>query len=124
METYDPLNAPDVEKWLETDESDRLLMAQDYHRRARTELPNAKVHAVVHVVVENQLAESITEVVEALDRLMAAGLDRHDALHAIGSVLAEHLFHGLEDGSGSDLNEPYLRDLEGLTAEKWLSSAE
>jgi hypothetical protein len=41
------------------------------------------------VAVETQLAEGHAEATAALDRLLQEGLDRHEALHAIGSVLAE-----------------------------------
>jgi hypothetical protein len=42
---------------------------------------------MAHVVVENQVAlGEATSVPEALDRLINEGLDRHDAVHAVGSV--------------------------------------
>ncbi len=96
-------------------------MVEDYHERAGIELPNVHVHAAIHVVVENQVAmgdELPTK--ETLDRLMVEGLDRHDAIHAIGSVLSTHLFDLLkqEPKRGFD-NEIYRRDLECLTAENW-----
>ena len=56
MQRYDPLNAPDPQQWLLLDEKERLGLVEDYHRQARVELPNAKVHAVAHVIVENQIA--------------------------------------------------------------------
>ena len=124
MEKYDPLTEPDSEEWLQADEGERMLMVEDYHRRARIKLPNARIHSTIHVVVENQLAELMLEVVAVLKRLMDEGLDRHDAIHAIGSVLAEHMFNALKGDAASDLNQAYLRDLKDLTAAKWLASAE
>ena len=124
MDDYDPLEAPDPEEWRESDEGERILTVEDYHRRARTKLPNRTVHATIHVVVENQLAEPVPEVVAVLGRLMEEGLDRHDAIHAIGSVLAKHMFSALQGDDTYDLNEAYLRDLKDLTAETWLASAE
>src|ERR1700733_3070308 len=53
---YNPLEAPDAEQWLALDEQERIQLALDYHTRARVELPNATVHATVHVIVENQIA--------------------------------------------------------------------
>jgi hypothetical protein len=50
-------------------------------------LPNAQLHAVIHVVVENQLALGEEVVVETLARLQREGLGRHDGVHAIGSFL-------------------------------------
>ena len=49
---YDPLNTPDPAAWLALDESERIQLVQDYHRRARVRLPNARVHASMHIVVE------------------------------------------------------------------------
>lgn len=94
MERYDPLIAPDPKKWLMLDEQERLDLVEDYHWRARVDLPNEKVHAIAHAVVENQIAIGEELRVErTLRRLMAEGLDRHDAIHAIGLVCFE-LLHG------------------------------
>jgi hypothetical protein len=56
MQRYDPLEAPDPGEWLALDEQERIDLVQDYHRRARIRLPNAKVHAVLHAIVEAQIA--------------------------------------------------------------------
>ena len=74
----------------------------------------------MHMIVENQLAERISPVEAALQRLESEGLDRHDAVHAIASVLAEHL-HGIIQGHSpeADPNEPYYRALEKLSAATW-----
>lgn len=50
------------------------------------------------LVAENQLAEAYLLAVEALARLRRDGLSRHDAVHAIGSVLAEHLWTQTQGG--------------------------
>ncbi len=121
---YDPLKLPDPEAWLAFDEGKLIELAMDYHRRMDEVLPNTRVHATIHVIVENQLA--MTEeipVQQTLNRLMGEGLDRHDAIHAIGSVLMLHL-HDMMTGKikGPDPNEPYHDELKRLTAEKWLRS--
>ena len=56
MQRYDPLEAPDPKEWLELDEQERIVLVQDYHRRARIRLPNKKVHATLHAIVEAQIA--------------------------------------------------------------------
>jgi hypothetical protein len=56
MQRYDPLVAPDLEEWLALDEGERIDLARDYHRKARIRLPNARVHATVHAIVETQIA--------------------------------------------------------------------
>ena len=79
---YDPLEAPEPEEWLAIDEAERIRLALDYHRRARVRLPNEKLHAVLHVVIENQIAlGDEIPVQHTAQRLMAEGLDRHEAIH-------------------------------------------
>jgi hypothetical protein len=120
---YDPNQAVDAEAWLELDEGKRIVLAEDYHQRAKLKAPNKKVHAVIHTIVENQVALGGEYPAAAkLQQLMDEGLNRHDAVHAIGSVLAEHLFEVMRGGGGDDLNAPYLKDLAKLTAKKWLAS--
>jgi hypothetical protein len=55
---------------------------------------------------------------------MEEGLDRHEAIHAIGSVLSEELFAMMskEEGQG-DLNAHYVEKLRRLTAESWRKQA-
>jgi len=95
MRRYDPEVAPDPAEWLALGELERIRLAEAYHNAAGIELPNLKSHAVFHSIVENQLAEELDPVVRAMARLLEQGLTRHDALHAIGSVVAEHLFEVL-----------------------------
>jgi len=122
VKRYDPLKAPDPKEWLATDEGERIEMVRQYHRRAKVKVPNARIHAAIHVIVENQIAEG--DALPArwkLDQLMAEGLDRHDAVHAIGCVFAEHLHDAMSDkvADESDPNAPYWAALEKLTAESW-----
>ena len=105
------------------DESSRLKMVVAYHRKKRFELPNERIHAAIHVVVENQVAlGDQTPVAATLDRLMNEGLDRHDAIHAIGSVLAGRIWEIARSDSEpqSDPNEPYFNELTELTAQGWI----
>ena len=91
---YDATQAPDPEEWIELDEWGRINLVLDYHRRKKLPVgENERLHGTVHVVVENELAMGDATVVPAtLDRLMREGLDRHDAIHAIGSVLVGIVF--------------------------------
>jgi len=124
MITYDPVKAPDVEKWLELDPQERVVLVEQYHKKARVALANRVLHATMHAVVENQLAEGIPVVQEALSRLMAEGLDRHDAIHAIASVVAKHTWHILRNEPVSgDPRERYFQAVRTLTARQWLDSA-
>jgi uncharacterized protein len=129
---YDPLEDPEPEQWLMTDEQQRIDLVLEYHQDAGISLPNEKVHAVLHVIAENQIADDELPVRRKLQQLMLEGLDRHDAIHAIGSVLAGHISHllreadeiGLPDklASGCDPNKAYFAELERLTAKSWLRS--
>lgn len=123
MEKYDPQIAPIPEDWLALDEDERISLVKTWHRKAKVKLPDANLHAVFHAIVENQLAQGQKSVREALARLRKEGLDRHDALHAIASVLVEHMHEFMARGHpDQDLDAAYLRRLEKLTAESWLNS--
>jgi len=120
MKSYNPEQAPEPEEWLASDEAQRIELVSAYHRRTREKLPNLRLHAAFHAVVENQLAEGIEVVRETLERLLAEGLDRHSGIHAIGSALAEHLSNLMrKGGKGPDPNEEYFRRLRSLTATSW-----
>lgn len=120
MKRYDPEVAPNARKWLALDEPDRIELVRKYHRNARIKLPDAGIHAVIHTVVENQIAVAHDPVIRAMERLISAGLSRHDAVHAIGSVLAEHLFDLLNDKvEAPDAMGIYDAAIERLTAESW-----
>lgn len=125
MDRYDPSQPPNPTEWLELDERERAILVEEHHRHARIDLPNATVHAIVHVVVENQLATNDDPVVRALARLMKAGLPRHDAIHALGSVVSEHIFDLLKRGAEStntaeSARARYYAAIERITAAKWL----
>jgi hypothetical protein len=69
--------------------SERIDRVIDCHRRVRFKRPNVRLHAIMHVVVENQiLLGDEAPVASTLARLMAEGLERHNALHAVVSVLS------------------------------------
>ncbi len=51
------------------------------------------------------------------------GFSRHNAIHAVGSVVAEHLAKLLDEGKGEgDPNVALERALNELTTEKWLAT--
>ena len=114
---------PDPQTWLALDEGERNFLVEDFHRQARIYLPKSAraLHAAIHVIVENQLALADQVIVRAtLQRLMDAGLTRHDAVHAIGSVLAEHTYNILHGESDTmDDHADYYAALQQLTVEKW-----
>jgi hypothetical protein len=125
---YDASTAPDPETWLQLDEQERIDLAIKYHRRYHLRMGQSpKLHGVTHVIVENQVAlGDVTVVPATLARLMREGLDRHDAIHAIGSILMGIVFDVLteKDDAGVDINARYGRELAALTAAGWRAQAD
>lgn len=120
---YDPEVAPDPSRWQALGEDERTMLAEAYHRRAGIEVPNMALHATMHAIVENQVAmgdESPTR--RAIERLMDEGLVRHDAVHAVASVLVAHLADASRAGGPN--KEAYNEAVERLTAETWRTSIE
>ena len=52
-------------------------------------------------------------------RLLKEGLDRHNAIHAIGTVVAGKIFQAVKHGE--DPTENYVEELNRLTAARWMS---
>jgi hypothetical protein len=89
---YNPLIEPDPKEWLLNDELERFQWIIEYHKRAKIKLPNVEIHGIVHLIVENQAAlGNETPVAQTLKRLIEEGLDRHEAVHAVGSVLVQYI---------------------------------
>lgn len=124
---YDADLQPDPAAWVALDESERIDAVIAYHHRTGVELENVKVHAIAHVMVENQVALGDPPLVSAtLARLMDEGLDRHDAIHAAGSVLLGIVFEATRgpDSGARDLNAQYNRELAALTAASWRAQSD
>jgi hypothetical protein len=123
---YDPAAAPDPAEWLALDESERMDRVEEYHRRAGISPPNEKLHAVFHVIVENQIARGDeTPVRRTVERLIGEGLDRHEAVHAVATALLDHVRDVMQadkaqlEAIAPHLNETYFAAVERLTAEGW-----
>jgi hypothetical protein len=96
----------------------RVLLVERYHRRARIKLPNIRLHAVFHVIIENQFASNNEPAVRAVDWLTKQGHSRHDAIHAIGSVLSGQIYERPRqknpDVAGEVLRAGRTADCEGM----------
>src|SRR5437762_1831944 len=117
MNTYDADREPNPNAWLGLEEDTKIDLVVAYHRRQRPKTPRVRLHATFHTIVENQLAANEPVVVETLKRLRHEGLSRHEAVHAIGSVLAAQLYHALkreQPDPGKDLNDAYATELRRL----------
>jgi hypothetical protein len=127
MLAYDPDQAPDPQQWLELDEQLRIDLAESFHRPTQVELPNIKAHAAFHAIVENQVAMQHPPVVRAMVRLAKQGLSRHDCIHAVCWVLAQH-FHELMTTTSGDppaaVQARYDAAVERLTAAGWRAQVE
>ena len=123
---YDANERPHSATWLELDENERIDAVMDYHRRAGVKLEDLKLHAITHVVVENQVVlGEPTPMPATLNRLVDEGLDRHEAIHAIGSILMSIVFDVSHDPAvGGDINARYSRELAKLTSAGWRSQVE
>ena len=122
MKHYDPEVAPVPSEWLALDESHRIQLAESSHRASREKVPNHTAHAAFHAIVENQIAEGLQPVARAMARLTKQGLSRHDALHAVGSVVTDHFFdamHAKDKDFSVTAQARYDAAVERLTAREW-----
>jgi hypothetical protein len=125
IDRYDPFVPPDPAEWLALDEAERIALVSDYHESQELDSPNLGAHAAIHVAVENQIA--LGDELPAKERarqLMAQGLDRHETIHAIASVLVGHIQYLMRRGEmpAEDANARYNSALKRLNARKWRRS--
>jgi len=72
------------------------------------------LHITIHAVIEEQVAKGQPpEVVETLERLQRAGLDRHEAIHRIGRVFGRCLWSTLQAQKPFDATR-YVSELREL----------
>ena len=121
MARYNPDTGPVAAEWLALDEVERVGLVEQYHTEAGIAHPQPKLHSTIHTVVENQLALSDAVVVETMQRLQTEGLSRHDAVHAVGTAVVEHVMAAFKAKaeSGPALTLQYIDRLKQLTAEEW-----
>lgn len=119
---YDAELMPDPEAWLAADEDERQLAVEYHHwRQPRPHelAPNPRLHAVLHAVIETQIAsDEPLEARQTLLRLTGEGLTRHDAIHAMATVLTEFVFEQRWDEA------EYVDKLAELSRDAFLGLAE
>jgi hypothetical protein len=124
MREYDPSATLDPEKWDLLDEDEKMALVQQYHEESDSDLPDLALHSLVHTIVENQIAlGDEIPVAATLARLEREGLDRHDAIHAIASILVNHLHEILSGSDAKEGHEQYYEAVTALTAESWSAQA-
>ena len=119
---YDPEKAPDPQEWLSLDGHERVRLVTNYHLAARTKIRNMRAHAALHALVEERIAHGFGPICRTIDRLQKEGLTRHEAIHAVASVLA-HSDHELVNKTGmwsaGDAQRELNARIEGLSASTW-----
>jgi hypothetical protein len=121
---YDADQAPDPAAWLGMNEHARLDAVRRHHDRGpHPPAPSPEAHHAFHVVVENQIAVgSPPAAAETLNRLIAEGLSRHEAVHALAGAASRRIFEMLKHKAPFD-DVAYASDLGQMTAAGWLASA-
>jgi len=121
MEKYQPSKCPIAQEWLALDESERVFLVREYHEDTNVSLPEdaMDLHASIHVIVENQIAMEHVPVPATIDKLIRQGLDRHEAIHAVGAVVSTNIYDLAAGNESSWDQNQYRRKLEKLTAKRW-----
>jgi len=120
MKEYKVSITPNPEEWLSLGEAERIDLVVDFIEKNEKDIetPAIKIHASIHVIVENQIAMESEPTPETYARLRKQGLNRHDTIHAIGAVIAEDMFDIMK-GNKDQIMSKYKDRLEKLTAKRW-----
>jgi len=121
MNSYFPDKSIDPAEWLALDEGERIALVRAFHESLDDKMPDEalSIHSAIHAIVENQLAMGVELIPETIAKLTRQGLDRHEAIHAIGAILSEDLFDLLKGNIKEFSPKKYRRKLEKLTAKRW-----
>jgi len=75
---------------------------------------NPYLHVTMHTIVENQLAQNEPpEAAQALERLLAAGVSRHEAIHRIGNLMLRQIWRIQRERQSFD-RQAYVLALKSL----------
>lgn len=120
METYNPDRSLDPSAWLALDEAKRIELVQNYHENSEHELTDdaLRAHCSLHVIVENQLAMGVKYIPETITKLSRQGLQRHEAIHAIGAIILDDVLALLKGDIQEFSPSKYRRKLEKITAKR------
>ena len=121
MVDYNPHETPNAQEWINASEQETLDAILEYHMEHGFTAQAMLTHAGAHNIVENQLAEykDLYPIQETIDRLMSEGLDRHEAVHAIGAIIMS-LMHEMVTGKMKKFPEKrYIKELKTLTKAVW-----
>jgi len=122
MDTYNPSKPLVPQTWLALDEATQITLVQSYHESIEHELTDEalSVHCSLHVIVENQLAMEVEYIPETIAKLTRQGLERHEAIHAIGAIILDDVF-AIARGDTQEFSPSKNRKkLAKITAKRWL----
>jgi len=103
---------PELAEALEADDEVAVVGADEV---------NPRLHITLHEIVAEQLWEDDPpEAWQTARRLLAAGYERHEIFHMLGSALVPQLWQALHERRPADPDE-YIRALSGLPG-SWESS--
>ena len=122
---YNPNIEPDPDWWHSLSREEKINSVLDSHSALWDEVRcNARLHAIAHVTVEDLLASGRNSPVRTtLRNLMAQGLTRHQAIHAIATVILKRITEEIREGNIPSL-ESCLKRLSTLTALSWARRGE
>lgn len=118
---YDANSAPDPSEWHSLSVAERIRLVRSYHQTRRIKLRNVKLHTALHVAVEQHVAQGYGPTCRTMERLQTEGLTRHEAIHAIASVLSKFTdeLSNPETRPQEDFNRRMNAAIEALTATAW-----
>ncbi|MDD5699108.1 MAG: hypothetical protein PHH77_10875 [Victivallaceae bacterium] len=121
MKNYSPDRPINPEEWLALDEEERIRLVRAFHENLDDGLPEdaLPLHSSIHAIVENQLAMGVELVPETIEKLIRQGLNRHEAIHAIGAIVAEDMFDLMKGNIKEFSPQKYRKRLEKITAKRW-----
>ncbi len=97
----------------------RQSIVEDHaeHPHPRLDEKGLRAHLLIHEMVEQQIeAGQPAEVLDALRRLTGGGMNRHQAVHAIGALVAKEAFAMMQTKRPLD-ESSYQQALNELTVE-------
>ena len=113
MDNYSVEQPLPAEAWNALDEGERILLVQEAHQRTGAPTgASPEAHAAIHVAIENRLADGDAAVTRAYDRFRAAGVHRHNTVHALASVVSRHMLAIMEGQTPDEAAS--IRDFDAL----------
>ncbi|MCU7937488.1 MAG: hypothetical protein KZQ99_21965 [Candidatus Thiodiazotropha sp. (ex Dulcina madagascariensis)] len=121
MDQYDPLTQPNTEEWLGATENERVSAVREYHEKSNEDLDEKAlaIHSAIHVIVETQLAIGVELLPETMAKLIRQGLNRHEAIHAIGAIISGDILAIIRGEKTESSPKQYRKKFEKITAKRW-----